>query len=394
LLRFRGPDNVLPLLRTDIVTDPDRQALTAIGQIGIGIMDPVHVVELSAPGYEKVLRAEEPTRGWCATIAVHDTTLGPALGGLRMWKYASKAEALTDVLRLARGMTYKSAVARTGLGGGKAVVIGDSQKDKSDELFFWLGRFVDTLKGRYITAEDVGTSVLDLDLVARETKWVTGRAREVGGSGDPSPFTALGAFISVQTSLKEVFGSPEVKGKRIAIQGLGHVGYWLAKNLSEAGAKLFVTDLHPQRVERVVKEFGAKAVEQETVHATDCDVYSPCALGAVLNDKTIPEIRAKIVCGAANNQLLEERHGEALMQRGILYAPDYVVNAGGILNISVELSPKGYDEKIAEERVRGIGRSLADVFAHAKSRAIPTARAADEVAQAILAEGKRPGRAR
>jgi leucine dehydrogenase len=352
----------------------------------------MHVVELPTPGYEKVLRAEEPGKGWCATIAIHDTTLGPALGGLRMWKYASKEAALTDVLRLARGMTYKSAVARTGLGGGKAVVIGDSQKDKSDELFFWLGRFVETLKGRYITAEDVGTSVLDLDLVARETKWVTGRAREVGGSGDPSPFTALGAFISVQTSLKEVFGSPEVKGKRVAIQGLGHVGYWLAKNLAEAGAKLFVTDLHPQRVERVVKEFGAKAVAQETVHATDCDVYSPCALGAVLNDKTIPEIRAKVVCGAANNQLAEERHGEALMQRGILYAPDYVVNAGGILNISVELSQKGYDEKLAEERVRGIGRSLADVFAHAKSHGVPTARAADEVAQAILAEGRQKKR--
>jgi leucine dehydrogenase len=354
----------------------------------------MNIVELSAPGYEKVLRGEEPAKGWCATIAIHDTTLGPALGGLRMWKYASKDEALTDVLRLARGMTYKSALARTGMGGGKAVVIGDSQKDKSDELFFWLGRFVETLKGRYITAEDVGTSVLDLDLVARETKWVTGRAREVGGSGDPSPFTALGTFVAVQTALKEVFGSPEVKGKRVAIQGLGHVGYWLSKHLAEAGAKLFVADLHPQRVERVVREFGAQAVEQATVHATDCDLFAPCALGAVLNDKTIPEIRAKIVCGAANNQLLEERHGEALMKRGILYAPDYVVNAGGILNISVEFAPAGYDERVAEERVRGIGRSLADVFAHAKRHAIPTARAADEVAQAILAEGRKKAPAR
>jgi leucine dehydrogenase len=352
------------------------------------------IVELAAPGYEKVLRAEEPSKGWCATIAVHDTTLGPAVGGLRMWNYASKEEALTDVLRLARGMTCKSAVARTGLGGGKAVVIGDSQKDKSDELFFWLGRFIDTLKGRYITAEDVGISALDLDLVARETKWVTGRAREVGGSGDPSPFTALGTFVSMQTALKEVFGTPEVKGRRVAVQGLGHVGYWLAKHLSEAGAKLFVTDLQPQRVERVVREFGAKAVEHDTVHATDCDVFAPCALGAILNDRTIPQIRAKIVCGAANNQLLEERHGEALMKRGILYAPDYVVNAGGILNIGVELSPKGYDERVAEERVRSIGRSLADVFAHAKRRAIPTARAADEVAQAILDEGRKKGRPR
>jgi leucine dehydrogenase len=352
------------------------------------------IVELAAPGYEKVLRAEEPSKGWCATIAVHDTTLGPAVGGLRMWKYASKEEALTDVLRLARGMTYKSAVARTGLGGGKAVVIGDSQRDKSDELFFWLGRFVETLKGRYLTAEDVGISALDLDLVARETKWVTGRAREVGGSGDPSPYTALGTFVSLQTALKEVFGTPEVKGRRVAIQGLGHVGYWLAKRVAEAGAKLFATDLQPQRLERVVREFGAKPVENDSVHATDCDVFAPCALGAVLNDRTIPNIKAKIVCGAANNQLAEERHGEALMKRGILYAPDYVVNAGGILNISVELSPKGYDESVAEQKVRSIGQSLAEVFAHAKSRSIPTARAADEVAQSILDEGRKKGRAR
>lgn len=352
------------------------------------------IAELSAPGYEKILRAEEPSKGWCATIAVHDTTLGPAVGGLRMWKYASKEEALTDVLRLARGMTYKSAVARTGLGGGKAVVIGDSQRDKSDELFFWLGRFVETLKGRYLTAEDVGISALDLDLVARETKWVTGRAREVGGSGDPSPYTALGTFVSMQTALKEVFGTPEVKGRRVAIQGLGHVGYWLAKHLAEAGAKLLVTDLQPQRLERVVREFAGTAIGNDEVHATDCDVFAPCALGAILNDRTIPQIRAKIVCGAANNQLAEERHGEALMRRGILYAPDYVVNAGGILNISVELSPNGYDERVAEEKVRSIGRSLAEVFAHAKRRSVPTARAADEVAQAILDEGRRKERPR
>jgi leucine dehydrogenase len=344
--------------------------------------------DLTVPGYERVLRAEEPSKGWCAIVAIHDTTLGPALGGLRMWKYATEDEALTDVLRLAKGMTYKSAVARTGLGGGKAVVVADAQKDKSDELFFWLGRVVDHLGGRYITAEDVGTSVLDLDLVARETKWVTGRAREVGGSGDPSPFTALGAFVSMQAALKEATGSPDVKGKRVAIQGLGHVGYWLAKHLSEAGAKLIAADLQPARVERVVKEFGAQAVAQEQIHAVECDVFAPCALGAVLNDKTIPQLKAKVVCGAANNQLAEERHGEALVKRGILYAPDYVVNAGGILNISVELSPKGYDERVAEERVRGIGRALADVFAHAKKKGIPTSRAADEVAQSILAEGK------
>jgi leucine dehydrogenase len=348
----------------------------------------MNVEELAVPGYERVARAEEPDRGWCAIIAVHDTTLGPAVGGLRMWKYASRDDAQNDVLRLARGMTFKSAVARTGLGGGKAVLLGDSRSDKSDALLLWVGRFIESFGGRYITAEDVGTSVLDLDVIARETRHVTGRAREVGSSGDPSPFTALGTFVAIQTCLAEVFGSREVRGRKVAIQGLGHVGYWLAKRLFEAGAELIVTDLEPLRTERAVREFGARAVAQDAIFSAECDLFAPCALGAVLNDRTIPQLKAKIVCGAANNQLAEDRHGEALVRRGILYAPDYVVNAGGILNIAVELGPGGYDEARAEERVRGIGRSLADVLAHARRRSIPTARAADEVAQRVLEEGR------
>ena len=352
------------------------------------------IEELKVPGYERVVRAEEPEKGWCALVAVHDTTLGPALGGLRMWKYPNRDDALTDVLRLARGMTFKSAVARTGLGGGKSVLIGDSKTDKSDALLLWMGRVIESVGGRYITAEDVGTSMLDLDVIARETRHVTGRAREVGGSGDPSPFTALGTFVSLQTCLAEVFGSSSAKGRRVAIQGLGHVGYWLAKHLAEAGAELVVTDLESLRVERVVREFKAKAVGQDAIFGIECDVFAPCALGAILNDRTIGELKARIVCGAANNQLAEDRHGEALMKRGILYAPDYVVNAGGILNISVELSRSGYDEKRAEEKVRGIGRSLGDVLAHAKRRGIPTARAADEVAQSILQEARQARTAR
>ncbi|MBL8840228.1 MAG: Glu/Leu/Phe/Val dehydrogenase [Planctomycetes bacterium] len=346
------------------------------------------IVELPVAGYEKVVRAEEPEQGWCAIIAVHDTTLGPALGGLRMWKYGSPDDALTDVLRLARGMTYKSAVARTGLGGGKAVLLGDAKKDKSDALLGWMGRFIDTLGGKYITAEDVGTSVVDLDVIARETKHVTGRSREVGGSGDPSPFTALGCFVSIETCFEHLVGSRSVRGKRVAIQGLGHVGYWLAKHLHEAGAELIVTDLEPARVERVVREFQAKAVAQDAIFGVECDVFAPCALGAILNDRTLPQLKAKVVCGAANNQLAEDRHGAELLRRGILYAPDYVVNAGGILNISVELSPAGYDAKRAEERVRGISRSLAAVFERAKRQGIPTGRAADEEAQAIVSEGR------
>jgi len=350
------------------------------------------IEELPVPGYERVVRAEEPGPGpgksWCAIIAVHDTTLGPAVGGLRMWKYASRDAALTDVLRLARGMTYKSAVARTDLGGGKAVLIGDSKTEKSDALLSWVGRFIDTLGGKYLTAEDVGTSVLDLDVIARETRYVTGRAREVGGSGDPSPFTALGTFCAIETCLAEAFGNPSPKGRKVAIQGVGHVGYWLAKRLAEAGAELIVTDLEPLRVERVVREFKAKAVAQEEIHRVECDVFAPCALGAVLNDTTIPQLRTRIVCGAANNQLAEDRHGEALVRRGILYGPDYVVNAGGIINIGVELSAGGYDERRAEEKVRHVGVALAEVFAHAKRRSIPTARAADEVALSILEAGR------
>lgn len=342
------------------------------------------IEEVKVDGYERVARATDPERGWCAVIAVHDTTLGPALGGLRMWNYGSVDEALTDVLRLARGMSYKSAVAHTGLGGGKSVVLGDAKKDKSDDLLAWVGRFIDSFGGRYITAEDVGTSVLDLDVVARETRHVTGRSREVGGSGDPSPFTALGTFVSIETALQHQSGNASVRGRKVAIQGLGHVGYWLARHLAEAGAELFVSDLEPTRVERAVREWKATAVAPDAIFAVDCDVFAPCALGAVLNDRTLPQLRCKVVCGAANNQLAEDRHGAELMRRGIVYAPDYVVNAGGILNISVELSAGGYDAKRAEERVRGIAKSLSSVLERAKREGIPTARAADEEAQSIL----------
>lgn len=342
------------------------------------------ITEIEVAGYERVARAEEPEQGWCALIAVHDTTLGPALGGLRMWKYSGADEAQTDVLRLARGMTFKSAVARTGLGGGKAVIVGDAKKDKSDALLGWMGRFIDSFGGRYITAEDVGTSVLDLDVIARQTKHVTGRSREVGGSGDPSPYTALGTFVSIETAVAHQCGSASLRGKKVAIQGMGHVGYWLARHLAEAGAQLLVTDIDPTRVERVVKELKATAVEPNAIFGVECDVLAPCALGAVLNDKTLPQLRCKVVCGAANNQLAEDRHGTDLMKRGIVYAPDYVVNAGGILNISVELSKGGYDPVRAEERVRGIAKSLSAVLERAKREGIPTARAADDEAQSIL----------
>jgi leucine dehydrogenase len=346
------------------------------------------ITEIAVTGYERVARADDPERGFTALIAVHDTSLGPALGGLRIWKYASAEEAQTDVLRLARGMTYKSAVARTGLGGGKAVIVGDARKDKSDALLSWMGRFIDSFGGRYITAEDVGTSVLDLDVIARETRHVAGRAREVGGSGDPSPWTALGTFVSIETALHHQCGSASLRGRKVAIQGMGHVGCWLARHLAEAGATLLVADLDPARVERVVKELKATAVPPDQILGAECDVLAPCALGAVVNDRTLKGMRCKVVCGAANNQLAEDRHGMALMERGILYAPDYVVNAGGILNISVELARGGYDPAKAEQKVRGIAEALNGVLERAKREAIPTARAADLEAQAILADAR------
>ncbi len=353
----------------------------------------MHITEIAVSGYQRVARAEDRERGFTALIAVHDTTLGPALGGLRIWKYASADEAQVDVLRLARGMTYKSAVARTGLGGGKAVIVGDARKDKSDALLAWMGRFIDSFGGRYITAEDVGTSVLDLDVIARETRHVAGRAREVGGSGDPSPWTALGAFVSMEAALLHQTGSAAFRGRKVAIQGMGHVGYWLARHLAEAGAQLLVADLDPARVERVVKELAATAVPPDQILGAECDVLAPCALGAVLNDRTLPNLRCKVVCGAANNQLAEDRHGQALKERGILYAPDYVVNAGGILNISVELASGGYDAAKAELKVRGIAQSLKAVLDRAQREGLPPARAADLEAQAILASARGAARA-
>ena len=350
------------------------------------------IAEIPVEGYERVVEATDDARGFHAFIAVHDTTLGPALGGMRVWNYDSAAAAREDVLRLARGMTYKSAVARTGLGGGKSVVLADPLTGKSDELFLFMGAVVDSLGGKYITAEDVGTSTYDLDVVAQQTRWVTGRSREVGGSGDPSPFTALGTFRSIEVSLDRDT-SGDLAGCAVAIQGLGHVGYWLAHHLHRAGAELYVSDLHAARVERARDEFGARIVPQDEIFDAPCDVFAPCALGAILDDETIPRLRCKVVCGAANNQLAEPRHADALASRGILYAPDYVVNAGGVLNISVELEPRGYDEARAIEKVENIPHALREIYARARAEGITTAEASDRLAERILDEARSAGRA-
>jgi leucine dehydrogenase len=329
--------------------------------------------------HEQVVFFFDRPSGLKAIVALHDTTLGPAVGGCRMWPYASGAEALTDVLRLARGMTYKAAMARMAFGGGKTVIIGDPRTDKSRDLFRALGRAIDSLDGRYYTGEDVGTSPVDMDWASEETRYVLGRAS--GGSGDPSPVTARGVWLGIRTAVAHKLGHADLTGVRVAIQGLGHVGYNLAKLLAKDGAPLIVTDLDPGRAERAGREFGAKVVGSDEILSVPADVLAPCALGGVINDESLPRLACAIVAGAANNQLLEDRHGAALHARGILYAPDYVINAGGLINIAEELSPRGYDRERALAQVQHIATTLGEVFERAEREDLPTYQIADRIAE-------------
>jgi leucine dehydrogenase len=327
-------------------------------------------------GHEQVVLCHDPSAGYRGIIAIHSTTLGPALGGTRFWRYASDEEAFVDALRLARGMTYKNAVAGLNLGGGKAVIIGDNRTANREMIFRAHGRFVETLGGRYITAEDVGTSTADMDFVHMETDYVTGLA---GRSGDPSPVTAHGVFRAIQASAKTCWGSDDLHGKTVSLQGAGHVGYHLAKELHEAGAKLIATDIDPERVKRLVSEFGAVAVGPDDIYAVRAEVFAPCALGAVINDKTLPQLRVEIVAGGANNQLQDERHGDELHRRGILYAPDYVANAGGVINVYSELA--GWSSARAFRKADEIYETVLRVFSIAKQDGIPTHEAADRLAE-------------
>ncbi|AVX20063.1 leucine dehydrogenase [Carboxydocella sporoproducens DSM 16521] len=326
--------------------------------------------------YEQVVLCYDKASGLKAIIAIHDTTLGPALGGTRMWTYASEDDAILDALRLSRGMTYKAAAAGLNLGGGKTVIIGDPRKDKSEALFRAFGRYVESLNGRYITAEDVGTSVQDMEYVRMETRWVTGVA---SGSGDPSPMTAFGVWKGMKAAAKEKFGTDSLSGMTVAVQGLGHVGYYLCKYLADEGAKLVVTDIFPERVEKVVQEFGARAVEPEAIYGVEAEIFAPCALGAVVNDETLPQFKFQIIAGAANNVLKEERHGDELEAKGILYAPDFVINAGGLINVADEL--EGYNRERAIQKIAGIYDNILRVFAIAKRDNIPTYKAAEVMAE-------------
>ena len=341
----------------------------------------MHITEKPTDTHEKVLIGRDAATGYHGIIAIHSTALGPAVGGTRFWNYQSEDEALIDALRLSRGMTYKNALPGLPLGGGKSIIIGDSKSLNREALLRAHGRFVNTLEGRYITAEDVGTSPADMEIVRQETAYVGGL---VGGSGDPSPHTARGVFRAIQAASKFRWNNDSLSGVTVALQGCGHVGYNLAQLLHEAGAKLIVSDVNKESVSRAIEAFGAEAVHPNEIISARTDVFAPCALGGVINDETIPELKAQIVAGAANNQLLEERHGTVLRERNILYAPDYVANAGGILNGCIELL--GWEASHAAQKVDEIYDTVLRIFASAAERGIATNEAADQLAEAVLAQ--------
>jgi leucine dehydrogenase len=334
-------------------------------------------------GHEEVVFFQDRSCGLKAIIAIHDTTLGPALGGTRMWPYQSEEEALIDVLRLSRGMTYKAAVSGLNLGGGKAVIIGDPKKDKSEALFRAFGRFVESLNGRYVTAEDVNISVEDIEHVFTETNFVTGVALHHGGSGNPAPYTALGVFRGIEASCFKKFGDKSVKGKTIAVQGVGSVGFELCRLLNEAGAKIIYTEINEKGIEKMKQALPhAQFVSGQDIFSVPCDVYAPCALGASINDETIKMLKCKIVAGAANNQLKEDRHGQELKDRGILYAPDYLINAGGLMNVSTEF--EGWSDSKSKRMVDTIYETTLKVFDISDQQNITTNKAADVLAEKRL----------
>jgi leucine dehydrogenase len=351
---------------------------------GIIVMPNSVFESLAHKDHEQVIYCYDQTSKLKAIIAIHSTALGPALGGCRMWHYASEDEALNDVLRLSRGMTYKAAVAGLNLGGGKAVIIGD-RKDKNEALFRSFGRFVEGLAGRYITAEDVGTSVKDMEWVRMETPHVTGISRALGGSGDPSPVTAFGVFHGIRAAAKYAFGKESLSSLSVAIQGAGQVGYHLAKHLVQAGAKVVMSDIDQEAVKRAVNDLRVTAVGVDEIYDVECDIFAPCALGATINHKTLPRLKCKVIAGAANNQLEDDKTAAPILQeRGILYAPDYVINAGGLINVANEL--EGYNRERALQQAENIFQICTRVFETAAEQKIPTFRAADNLAQERIAQ--------
>jgi len=335
--------------------------------------------EMAELEHEQLVFCRNDEVGLRAIIAVHSTALGPALGGCRLYNYANEADAVRDVLRLSRGMTYKAAVAGLDLGGGKSVIIGDPAI-KSEELFRAFGRFVESLHGRYITAEDMNTTVEDMNRIRRETRYVTGASTDAGGSGDPSPVTAWGVFHGIRACLEVVYGSPDMTGRTVAIQGLGAVGIHLARFLHEAGARLLVTDISERKLEHAVREFGSTIIDGDDFYGVECDVLAPCAIGGIINAATIPRIRAPIIAGAANNQLDDEdRDGALLEQAGIVYAPDYVINAGGLINVAAEL--EGRPAQKAMNDAASIFDTVKRIINLSRAGGITTTAASNQVAR-------------
>ncbi len=338
--------------------------------------------------HEQLVFCNDNESGLKAIIAVHNTILGPSLGGTRFWNYTNETEALIDVLRLSRGMTYKSSLAGINLGGGKAVIIGDPKKIKSEALLRRFGKFINTLGGKYITAEDVGVNTRDMETINNETKYVAGLPVSMGGGGDPSPVTAYGVYVSMKASAKEVFGNDSLAGKKVLVQGLGNVGMHLVEYLDKEKAILYVYDISEDRIKIAVDNHGAKATTPDVMFNLDIDIYAPCALGATINDDTISKLKCSIICGAANNQLADEKiHGEAVTKKGILYAPDFVVNAGGIINVYYEL--EGYVRERALAHAEKIYNTTWNIIQTAKTNNTPTYMAANKLAeQRIDAIGK------
>lgn len=342
-------------------------------------IDPVFG-QASFDNHEQIVFCHDKDTGLKAIIGIHNTVLGPALGGTRMWKYDNEWEALNDVLRLSRGMTYKSAISGLNLGGGKAVIIGDAKTDKTPELITRFGQYINSLSGKYITAEDVGTTTADMDLIREATPYVTGISESKGGSGNPSPVTAYGVYMGMKAAAKYKFGSDSLSGKRVLVQGTGHVGETLVDYLSKEGAIITITDISESRMEEVSKKYNTAVIKGDEIYAADVDIYAPCALGATINDDTVYRIQAQVIAGAANNQLANEKvHGKILRERGIAYAPDFLINAGGIINVYGEIVK--YEKGEALRRTENIYNTTLEIFDLADSRELTTSQAAMAIAE-------------
>lgn len=346
-------------------------------------MHTFELIEKHGDGHEQVVFCRNKEAGLRAIIAIHNTALGPALGGTRMWPYKSEEDALIDVLRLSKGMSYKAAVAGLNLGGGKAVIIGDPKRDKTEEMFRAFGAFVNSLGGAYITAEDVGTTEKEMEYIFMETPFVTGIPAAFGGSGDPSPYTAHGVYMAIKASVKEKLNLDKLSGLRVNVQGLGNVGRHLVEFLVADGVQVAVADIDKEKINALTSRFkDLKVLDVNEIVTAECDVFAPCALGAVINDQTVAKLKCKIVCGGANNQLAEARHGDALRELGILYAPDFVANAGGLMNVFVEL--EGYSSDRAFDKTKRVYENLMRVFKMAKDEGLSNHVAADRIAESRL----------